>query len=130
LGAAVNANDPERGVIRGIGLNPSTPVDAVEPLLDELDYLLIVAINPGWGGQSFLASTERRLERARRLIEASGRPIVLGVDGGVTQANIGRIAGMGPDVIVSGSAIFDGGDAAANTAAMIDALASAKLRTP
>jgi ribulose-phosphate 3-epimerase len=126
LGAAVNANDPERGVIRGIGLNPSTPVDAVEPLLDELDYLLIVAINPGWGGQSFVASTERRLERARRLIEASGRPIVLGVDGGVTLANITHVATMGADIIVSGSAIFDGGDTAANAAGMLDAVRAAR----
>ncbi|HEX7471998.1 MAG TPA: ribulose-phosphate 3-epimerase, partial [Candidatus Limnocylindrales bacterium] len=54
LGAAANANDPGRGLIRGVGLNPSTPVDAIEPLLDELEYVLIVAINPGWGGQSFL----------------------------------------------------------------------------
>ena len=125
LTAATNANDAGRGLIRGVGLNPSTPIDAVEPLLDELDYLLVVAINPGWGGQSFLASTEGRLERARRLIEASGRPIVLGVDGGVTQANIARVAGMGADIIVSGSAIFDGGDVAANASAMLDAVASA-----
>ena len=125
LGAAVNANDAGRGIVRGVGLNPSTPVDAVEPLLDELDYLLIVAINPGWGGQSFLDSTERRLERARRLIESSGRPIVLGVDGGVSRSNIGRIAGMGADIIVSGSAIFDGGDVTANAAAMTDAVAAA-----
>ena len=53
LGRATNANDPGRGIVRGVGLNPSTPLDAVEPLLDELDYLLILAINPGWGGQAF-----------------------------------------------------------------------------
>jgi ribulose-phosphate 3-epimerase len=124
LGAASNANDAGRGLIRGVGLNPSTTVDAVEPLLDELDYLLILAINPGWGGQSFLASTERRLRRARQLIEASGRPIILGVDGGVTRANVGRVSAMGADVIVTGSAIFDGGDVAANVAAMLDAVAA------
>jgi ribulose-phosphate 3-epimerase len=123
LGAAANANDPARGLIRGVGINPSTPVEAVEPLLDELDYLLIVAINPGWGGQSFLPATERRLEQARRLIEVSGRPILLGVDGGVTKANIGRVAAMGADVIVSGSAIFDGRDAAANLRFMLGAVA-------
>ena len=122
LGGAVNVNDPDRGLIRGVGLNPSTPVDAVEPLLDELEYVLIVAIDPGWSGQSFLASTERRLERAKRLIEASGRPILLGVDGGVTKANIGRVAAMGADIIVSGSAIFDGTDVAANAATMLDAV--------
>ena len=125
LGAAANANEAGRGLIRGVGLNPSTPLEAVEPLLDELDYLLILAINPGWGGQSFLASTERRLDRARALIAASGRRILLGVDGGVTRANIGRVAAMGADIIVSGSAIFDGGDVAANAAIMLEAVASA-----
>lgn len=120
LGAATNANGSGRGLIRGVGLNPSTPVEAVEPLLDELEYVLVLAINPGWGGQSFLASTERRLDRARRLIESSGRRILLGVDGGVTRANIGRVAAMGADLIVSGSAIFDGGDVAANVATMLD----------
>ena len=128
LGAAGNVNDPGRGLIRGVGLNPSTPVDAVEPLLDELEYVLIVAINPGWGGQSFLPGTERRLERARRLIEASGRRILLGVDGGVTRANIDRVAAMGADIIVSGSAIFDGGDVAANAAAMLGAARTASDR--
>lgn len=116
LGRATNANDPERGIVRGVGVNPSTPLAAVEPLLDVLDYLLILAINPGWGGQAFLPATERRLAEARRLIEASGRPILLGVDGGVTRDNIGQVATLGADVIVSGSAIFDGTPGAADRA--------------
>jgi ribulose-phosphate 3-epimerase len=122
LSGATNINDRARGVIRGVGLNPSTPVEAVEPLLGDLEYVLLVAINPGWGGQSFLPSTEGRLERVRRLIEASGRRILLGVDGGVTQANVGRVAGLGADIVVSGSAIFDGTDVAANAAFMLDAI--------
>ena len=116
LGRATNVNDPDRGIVRGVGVNPSTPLAAIEPLLDELDYLLILAINPGWGGQAFLPSTERRLADARRLIEASGRPILLGVDGGVTRDNIAEVAEMGADVIVSGSAIFDGTPGAADRA--------------
>jgi ribulose-phosphate 3-epimerase len=121
LGRATNANDPDRGIVRGIGVNPSTSLVAVEPLLDELDYLLILAINPGWGGQAFLPSTERRLAEARRMIEASGRPILLGVDGGVTRDNIAQVAAMGADVIVSGSAIFDGTAGVAQRAtAMLD----------
>jgi ribulose-phosphate 3-epimerase len=122
LAGATNINDPARGVIRGVGLNPSTPVEAVEPLLGDLEYVLVVAINPGWGGQSFLPSTEGRLERVRRLIEASGRRILIGVDGGVTQANVGHVAGLGADIVVSGSAIFDGADVAANAAFMLDAI--------
>jgi ribulose-phosphate 3-epimerase len=125
LAAATNANDPGRGVVRGVGLNPSTPVEAVEPLLDDLEYVLVLAINPGWGGQSLLPGTQRRLEAVRHLIEASGRSILVGVDGGVTRANIRQVAGWGADLIVSGSAIFDGGDVAANAAAMLAATQAA-----
>jgi ribulose-phosphate 3-epimerase len=122
LGGAINVNEVARQVIRGVGLNPSTPVEAIEPLLDELEYVLVLAVDPGWGGQSFQPSAEGRLERVRRLIEASGRPILLGVDGGVTQANVSRVAGLGADIVVSGSAIFDGTDAVANAASMLDAV--------
>jgi ribulose-phosphate 3-epimerase len=120
LASAVNANDPERGIIRGVAVNPSTPLDVLEPLLGDVDYVLILAVNPGWGGQGFIAATEPRLERARRLIDDSGRDILLGVDGGVTRANIEHVAGLGADIIVSGSAIFDGRDAVANAALMLD----------
>jgi ribulose-phosphate 3-epimerase len=122
LAGTANVNDPARGVIRGIAINPSTPVSAIEPLLDETDYVLVLAVNPGWGGQTFIRSTERRLHETRRLIADSGRPILLGVDGGVTRHNLGRVATLGADLIVSGSAIFDGRDAAANAAWMLDKL--------
>ena len=105
-----------------MGLNPSTPIEALEPLLDEVDYVLVLAIDPGWGGQRFLEGTARRLERARELIARSGRPIVLGVDGGVTRENIAAVAALGADVVVSGSAIFDGRDAAANLRLMQEGL--------
>jgi len=101
-------------VRRGIALNPGTPVTAVEPLLDDVELVLVLAVNPGWGGQRFAPGTERRLEVARELIERSGRSVMLGVDGGVTRENVGSIAAMGVDVIVAGSAVFDGGDTAAN----------------
>lgn len=101
-------------VTRGVALNPGTPVAAVEPLLDDLELVLILAVDPGWGGQRFAANTERRLAQARELIELSGRNVMLGVDGGVTRDNAASIAAMGVDVIVAGSAVFDGGDAAAN----------------
>ena len=101
-------------VKRGIALNPGTPVSAAEPLLDDIELILILAVNPGWGGQQFTPGTAHRLEAARELIERSGRTVMLGVDGGVTRENIGAIAAMGVDLIVAGSAVFDGGDAAAN----------------
>lgn len=101
-------------VTRGIALNPGTMVAAVEPLLDDVELVLILAVNPGWGGQRFAAGTEGRLAAARTLIDRSGRNVMLGVDGGVTRENVGSIAAMGVDLIVAGSAVFDGGDAAAN----------------
>jgi ribulose-phosphate 3-epimerase len=94
------------GVLRGVALNPGTPVAAALPLLDELELLLVLAVNPGWGGQSFIPSTARRVADARELID--GRPIALGVDGGVTRANVDEIAELGVDLVVAGSAIFDG----------------------
>ena len=101
-------------VKRGIALNPGTPVTAVEPVLDDVELVLVLAVNPGWGGQHFSPGTERRLAAVRELIDHSGRAVMLGVDGGVTRENVGSIASMGVDVIVAGSAVFDGGDAAAN----------------
>lgn len=101
-------------VTRGIALNPGTPVDVVEPLLDEVELVLILAVNPGWSGQRFAPNTQRRLAAVRDLIDRSGRSVMLGVDGGVTRENVGSIAAMGVDVIVAGSAVFDGGDARAN----------------
>ena len=102
------------GVTRGIALNPGTPVAVLEPLLDDVELVLILAVNPGWGGQRFAPGTERRLDAAKNLIGLSGRSVMLGVDGGVTRENVGSIAAMGVDLIVAGSAVFDGGDAAAN----------------
>jgi ribulose-phosphate 3-epimerase len=122
LGGLRNANDAGRGVMRGIALNPGTPIQAIEPLLDEVDLVLLLAINPGWGGQSFLPSTLNRLARVREMVADAPRPILVGVDGGITRANIGQLAGTGVDVVVTGSAIFDGNTPAATGAAMLAAL--------
>jgi ribulose-phosphate 3-epimerase len=101
-------------VMRGIALNPGTMVAAVEPLLDDVELVLILAVNPGLSGQRFAPGTEGRLAAVRTLIDRSGRNVMLGVDGGVTHENVTSIAAMGVDLIVAGSAVFDGGDAAAN----------------
>jgi ribulose-phosphate 3-epimerase len=108
LGKATNANDPDRGIVRGVALNPGTPLAAIEPLLDELEYVLLLAVNPGWSGQGFIPQTEARIAATRALIRASGRDVLLGVDGGITKANVERVASLGVDVIVTGSAVFDG----------------------
>lgn len=112
-------DDGSGAPLRGVALNPSTAVGVIEPLLDLADYVVILAIDPGWGGQSFQPSTARRVEQARALIEASGRRVLLGIDGGVTRANIDDVVALGADIVVTGSAVFDGGDAAANTRLML-----------
>jgi ribulose-phosphate 3-epimerase len=121
LGAMTHAADPARGIVRGVALNPGTPLEAVEPLLPEMDMLLLLAVNPGWGGQRFIPATFDRMARAKAMIAASGRPIVLGVDGGVTRQNVGALVAAGAGLIVTGSAVFDGKAAAANAAFMLQA---------
>ncbi len=116
-----NANAPERGLVRGVGLNPGTSLEVLEPLLDELEFILILAVNPGWGGQKFIPSTRGRVEKARQMIAASGREILLGVDGGITRDNIADVAALGVDLIVTGSAVFDGKAAEANAKFMLEA---------
>ncbi len=122
LGAMKNVNDPRRGILRGIALNPGTPLEAIVPLVDEIDLILLLAINPGWGGQSFLPSTFGRLARARQMVADAGRPVLLGVDGGITRANVGQLAGTGVDIVVTGSAVFEGSAPAATAAAMLASL--------
>jgi ribulose-phosphate 3-epimerase len=111
------------GVTRGVALNPGTPIASVEPLLDELELLLVLAVNPGWSGQRFIPTTAARLAVARELID--GREIALGVDGGVTRENVGYVASLGADLIVAGSAVFAGGDVTDDARFMLAATVSA-----
>jgi len=122
LGQMPNANDPERGIVRGVALNPGTPVEAVEPVLDEVEMVLLLAVNPGWGGQKFIPATMDRLARLREIVGESQREIVIGVDGGITRQNVADVARAGADLIVTGSAVFDGSAAAENARAMLQAV--------
>ena len=122
LGTMKNANDAARGIVRGIALNPGTPLEAIEPLLDDVDLVLLLAVNPGWGGQRFIPATIGRIARARRLLEAAGRRILLGVDGAITKDNIRSVAGTGVDLVVTGSAVFDGKAPTENARYMLAAL--------
>lgn len=108
------------GVVRGVALNPGTPVTAVQPLLDELEFILVLSVNPGWGGQSFMPSSEARIAEVRALVER--RTIVIAVDGGVTKANVQHVASLGVDVIVAGSAVYDGEAPAQNARAMLESI--------
>lgn len=94
------------GCSAGMVLNPATPVEVLDYVLDELDYVLLMSVNPGFGGQAFIPSTLDKLRRVRERIDASGRDIRLEIDGGVKPDNIGEIAAAGADTFVAGSAIF------------------------
>ena len=98
------------GCQAGLVLNPATPVDVLDYVLEELDLVLLMSVNPGFGGQSFIPSTLEKLRAVRQKIDASGRSIRLEVDGGVKADNIGAIAAAGADAFVAGSAIFNAPD--------------------
>lgn len=117
-----NANDPARGIVRGVALNPGTPLDVLEPLLDEVELILLLAVNPGWGGQKFISSTIGRIAKVRRLIADSHRQILLGLDGGITRENIAEVSKTGADIIVTGSAVFDGKAPEENAKFMLEAV--------
>jgi ribulose-phosphate 3-epimerase len=120
LGTLENANDPARGLVRGISLNPGTPLSVIEPVLDDIDMVLLLAVNPGWGGQKFIPATEPRIADTKRIISRTDHDILLCVDGAITRANIGTVVAMGADLIVSGSAIFDGKAPADNARYMLE----------
>jgi ribulose-phosphate 3-epimerase len=97
----------------GVVLNPATPIAAIEHVLDLCDLILVMSVNPGFGGQSFLESQLPKIEKLRRLIEASGRDIRLQVDGGVTAKTAPLCLNAGADVLVAGTAVFGAPDYAA-----------------
>ena len=97
------------GCQAGLAFNPATSLDVLRYVIDKVDLVLIMSVNPGFGGQSFIDSALRKVERARKLIDATGRDIRLEVDGGIKAENIRRVADAGADTFVAGSAIFGGG---------------------
>jgi ribulose-phosphate 3-epimerase len=90
----------------GLVFNPAAPIDVLEWVIDKVDLVLVMSVNPGFGGQSFIDAALRKIERLRKLIDASGRDIRLEVDGGIKIDNIRRVADAGADTFVAGSAIF------------------------
>ena len=107
----------------GLVFNPAEPLDLLDWLIDDIDLILIMSVNPGFGGQGFIDSALRKVEQARKRIQASGRDIRLEVDGGIKPDNIRRVADAGADTFVAGSAIFGQPDYAYVVRAMRQALA-------
>jgi ribulose-phosphate 3-epimerase len=114
------------GCQAGLVLNPATPVDVLDWVLEDLDLVLLMSVNPGFGGQSFIPSALEKLRVVREKIDRSGKAIRLEIDGGVKPDNIGEIARAGADTFVAGSAIFGHPDYAAVIAQMKDAIAAAR----
>jgi ribulose-phosphate 3-epimerase len=108
----------EQGCKAGLVFNPATPLECLEYVMDKVDLVLLMSVNPGFGGQKFIPSALDKLRQARRIIDDSGLEIRLEIDGGVKVDNIGEIAAAGADTFVAGSAIFGSEDYAATIAAM------------
>jgi ribulose-phosphate 3-epimerase len=112
----------ENGCRSGLVFNPATPLELLDHVMDKIDMVLIMSVNPGYGGQSFIPRALDKLRAARRRIDASGRDIRLEIDGGVKVDNIGEIAAAGADTFVAGSAIFGADDYRATIDAMREAI--------
>lgn len=109
-------------ILRGISMNPGTSYNLIEPLLDEIDMVVFLAVNPGWNGQKFITSTKNKFECLKKLIQDKGKEIFMVIDGGVTLENIEEISMLKPDIVVSGSAIFKGNSVSQNVKGMINKL--------
>jgi len=114
----------------GVSLNPHTPIDVLDVVLPDLSSVLIMSVNPGFGGQSFIGSALRKVERARKLIDQTGRDIRLEVDGGIKVDNIRSVADAGADTFDAGSAIFGQPDYASVIGAMRGELGGCTARSP
>lgn len=110
----------DQGCQAGLVFNPAMPLDILEWVIDKVDIVLLMSVNPGFGGQSFIDSTYRKIEAARKIIDQTGRDIRLEVDGGIKVDNIAKVAAAGADTFVAGSAIFNEPD----YGAVIDAMRS------
>jgi ribulose-phosphate 3-epimerase len=100
----------ERGMLAGLALNPSTPVALLEELLDDIDLVLVMSVNPGYGGQSYLPQSTDKIRRVRALLDRRGARAALEVDGGITTDTIGAAWGAGADTFVAGTAVFGAAD--------------------
>lgn len=100
----------ELGVRAGVSLNPTTPLSTLEHVLEEVDLVLVMTVNPGFSGQEFIKSSIKKVERLRKMLDEVGSQAELEVDGGVKVGNIGQLSKAGADVFVAGSAIFGSGD--------------------
>jgi ribulose-phosphate 3-epimerase len=120
LGKTENKNDPERGLIRGIALNPDTPVEHIKGLLDDIEMIVILAVNIKEKGFPFFDSYADKFMEVKDFISRSGKEILVCLDGGIKMNNVSEFAKLGADILVSGSAIFDGKNPLENIRLMLE----------
>jgi ribulose-phosphate 3-epimerase len=113
-----NVNAPDRGILRGIAVNPGTPLEALGPLLDEADIVFLVAVEPGFPKQRFAGTTAGRLGKLKEIAGTMSPRLLFGIDGGITRDNIGMVGSLGADIMVTGSAVFEGNKIKENYALM------------
>jgi ribulose-phosphate 3-epimerase len=122
LGKMENVNDRELGIVRAAAINPDVPVEALKPLLDDIEMISVLAVNARIKGFPFFDSIRERFAEVKEMVAGAGRDILLSIDGGVKRGNIVDIARFGADIVTSGSAIFDGKAAAENARFMLNAV--------
>ncbi|HOJ70242.1 MAG TPA: ribulose-phosphate 3-epimerase [Syntrophorhabdaceae bacterium] len=110
------------GIKAGVTLNPSTPLCSLENIIETIDLLLIMTVNPGFGGQSYITSMDKKIRDARQMIDSTGRHIDLEVDGGIKASNVKRVADAGADIVVMGTEFFHSGDYRKKVAEIMDIL--------
>ena len=113
-----NANDPDRGILRGVSLNPATPIDIIAPVIDDVDIVLLLAVGPDTGRHNFISELPGRIAQLKKIKE----DILIFVDGAIKKDNIAEVAAMGPNVIITGSAVFDGEDPVGNVKFMMETI--------
>ena len=124
LGSVEHAAGDGRRLVRGLALNPATPLEwLAPPLLDEVDLIVLLAVDPGWRGQKFILATMERISRVKELVAAAGKDILICVDGGITRENIAAVSAARADLVVTGSAVFDGRAPTENARFMLSAMA-------
>jgi ribulose-phosphate 3-epimerase len=113
-----NINDPQRGILRGVSLNPDTPVDIIKPVIDNVDVVVLLAVGPDTGKQNFIADLPDKIADIKNI----KKDVLIFVDGAIKKDNLALVAAMDPDVIVTGSAVFDGKDPAGNLKFMMETI--------
>ena len=103
------------GAKAGVAINPATPISAIEEVAGDVDHVLVMSVNPGFGGQTFIPRSESKIQAIRRLLDAAGNPAPIEVDGGVDASNAARLVSMGASILVAGNAIFGSADPVAAT---------------